>query len=299
VQGGAKVIKSMTSFGRAQSEEGKDLCFSIEMKSVNHRYLDINIRMPRIMLALEEKVRNIISRKLSRGKVDVFINYKNYGDNAGKTNLNMKLARDYYECLKQIQNELDIIDDISTSKIARFPDVITLVEPEENLDNILNEISTLIESALDLMEEMRGREGEKLKEDILAKVQMIEIYVEEIEKVSDGIPKSYKKKLQERLNQLLSEVDIDESRIALEVAILSDKAAVDEEITRLRSHLSQIKSTLELEEPIGRKLDFIIQEMNREANTIASKSIDIDMTNKVIEIKNTIEKIREQVQNIE
>jgi uncharacterized protein (TIGR00255 family) len=293
------VIKSMTSFGRAQSEEGKDLCFSIEMKSVNHRYLDINIRMPRIMLALEEKVRNIISKKLNRGKVDVFINYKNYGYNVGKTNLNMKLARDYYECLKQIQSELDVIDDISTSKIARLPDVITLVEPEENLDNIFGEISPLIESALNLMEEMRIREGEKLKEDILSKIQLIETYVVEIEKVADSIPKNYKKKLQERLSQLLSEVDIDENRIALEVAILSDKAAVDEEITRLKSHLSQIKSTLNLDEPIGRKLDFIIQEMNREANTVASKSIDINMTNKVIEIKNTIEKIREQVQNIE
>ena len=293
------MIKSMTSFGRAQSEEGKDLCFSIEMKSVNHRYLDINIRMPRTMLALEEKIRNIISKKLNRGKVDVFINYKNYGNNVGKANLNMKLAKEYYECFKQIQNELNIIDDISTTKISRLPDVITLEEPEENLDNIFSEISPLIESALDLMEEMRCREGEKLKEDILSKVQMIELYVEEIEKVADNIPKNYKKKLEERLNELLSGVDIDENRIALEVAILSDKAAVDEEITRLRSHLSQIKSTLDLDEPIGRKLDFIIQEMNREANTIASKSIDIDMTNKVIEIKNTIEKIREQVQNIE
>ncbi|WP_077849716.1 YicC/YloC family endoribonuclease [Clostridium puniceum] len=293
------MIKSMTSFGRAQSEEGKDLCFSIEMKSVNHRYLDINIRMPRIMLALEEKIRNIISKKLNRGKVDVFINYKNYGNNAGKPNLNIKLAKEYYECLKQIQNELNVIDDISITKIARLSDVITLEEPEESLDNLLNEISPLIESALDLMDGMRKKEGEKLKEDILAKVQMIELYVKEIEKVSDNIPKNYKKKLEERLSELLSGVDIDESRIALEVAILSDKAAVDEEITRLRSHLSQIKSTLDLEEPIGRKLDFIIQEINREANTIASKSTDINMTNKVIEVKNTIEKIREQVQNIE
>ena len=149
------------------------------------------------------------------------------------------------------------------------------------------------------MEEMRGKEGEKLKEDILLKIKIIEKYVEEIEKVADNIPKHYKKKLEERLSELLSGVDIDESRIALEVAILSDKAAVDEEITRLRSHLSQMRSTLDLDESIGRKLDFIIQEMNREANTIASKSTDVDMTNKVIEVKNTIEKIREQVQNIE
>lgn len=293
------MIKSMTSFGRAQSEEGKDLCFSIEMKSVNHRYLDINIRMPRIMLALEEKIRNIISKKLNRGKVDVFINYKNYGNNSSKPNLNIKLAKEYYECLKQIQSELNVIDDISTTKISRLPDVITLEEPEENLDNLLKEISPLIESSLELMDEMRRKEGEKLKEDILSKIQMLELYVEEIEKVADNIPKNYKKKLEERLSELLSGVDIDENRIALEVAILSDKAAVDEEITRLRSHFSQIKTTLDLEEPIGRKLDFIIQEINREANTIASKSTDINMTNKVIEVKNTIEKIREQVQNIE
>ena len=290
------MIRSMTSFGRAQSEEGKDSYFSIEMKSVNHRYLDINIRMPRMILALEEKIRNIISKKLNRGKVDVFINYKSYENNVGKANLNIELAKDYYNCLKQIQRELNIIDDISTTQIARFPDVINLEEPEENLDNIFNEISP---SALNLMEEMRSKEGEKLKEDILSKIQIIGIYVEEIGKVADNIPKNYKKKLEERLSELLSGVDIDESRIALEVAILSDKAAVDEEITRLRSHLSQMKSTLDLDEPIGRKLDFIIQEMNREANTIASKSTDIDMTNKVIEVKNTIEKIREQVQNIE
>jgi len=293
------LIKSMTSFGRAQSEEGKNSCFSIEMKSVNHRYLDINIRMPRMMLALEEKIRNIISKKLNRGKVDVFINYKNYRNDIGKATLNIELAKNYYECLKQIQKELNVIDDISATKIARFPDVINIEEHEENLDNIFNEISPLIESALNLMEEMRSKEGEKLKEDILSKLQIIDTYVEEIKKVADSIPKNYKKKLEERLSELLSGVDIDESRIALEVAILSDKAAVDEEITRLKSHLSQMRSTLDLNEPIGRKLDFIIQEMNREANTIASKSTDIDMTNKVIEVKNAIEKIREQVQNIE
>lgn len=293
------MIKSMTSFGRAQSEEGKEICFSIEMKSVNHRYLDVNIRMPRIMFALEEKIRNIISKRLNRGKVDVFINYKNYGNSVGKPKLNMELAKEYYKCLKQIRNELNVIDDMSTTEIARLPDVITLEEHEGNLDNILNEISPLIESALDLMDEMRIKEGEKLKEDILSKVQMIETYVGEIEKVADIIPKSYKKKLEERLNELLAGVDVDESRIALEVSILSDKAAVDEEITRLKSHLSQIRNTLNLDEPIGRKLDFIIQEINREANTIASKSTDIGMTNKVIEIKNAIEKIREQVQNIE
>jgi uncharacterized protein (TIGR00255 family) len=289
----------MTSFGRAQNEDELNSCFSIEMKSVNHRYLDINIRMPRNMLSLEEKIRNIISKRLNRGKVDVFINYKNYGNGTGKINLNMNLAKEYYECLRQIQNELNIIDDISVSKIAKFPEVITLEEPQEDLDIIFNKISPLIESALNLMEEMRIREGEKLKDDILLKVNTIEGLVEEIEKVADNVPKAYKKKLEERLGELLSGVDLDESRIALEVAVLADKAAIDEEITRLRSHLSQMKSTLDLNESVGRKLDFIIQEMNREANTIASKSTDISMTNKIIEVKNIIEKIREQVQNIE
>ncbi len=293
------MIKSMTSFGRAQSEEGKDLCFSIEMKSVNHRYLDINIRMPKTMLSLEEKIRNIISKRLNRGKVDVFINYKNYSNNSGKTVLNLELAKGYYNCLKEIEGNLNVIDDISVTKIARFPDVITIEEPEENLEEIFGEIAPLVESALNLMEEMRLREGAKLKDDILVKLELIESDVKKIESLADIVPKNYKKKLEERLSELLSGVDIDESRIALEVAIFSDKAAVDEEITRLKSHLSQIRNTLCLDEPIGRKLDFIIQEMNREANTIASKSSDINMTNIVIEIKNTLEKIREQIQNIE
>ena len=293
------MIKSMTSFGRAQSEENSILNFSIEMKSVNHRYLDINIRMPKAMISLEEKIRNMISKRLNRGKVDVFINYKNYGNSTAEPVLNINLAKAYFDCLKEIENELHTIDDITTTKIARFPDVITVVEKEENLDDILNEISPLINNALELMEQMRIREGEKLKEDILIKIEHIYNMVVEIEKLADTIPLNYKKKLEERLGELLTEVEIDESRIALEVAILSDKSAIDEEITRLKSHLSQFKDTLELDEAIGRKLDFIIQEMNREANTIASKSIDINMTNYVIEMKNTIEKIREQVQNIE
>lgn len=283
----------------AQSEENSILNFSIEMKSVNHRYLDINIRMPKAMISLEEKIRNMISKRLNRGKVDVFINYKNYGNSTAEPVLNINLAKAYFDCLKEIENELHTIDDITTTKIARFPDVITVVEKEENLDDILNEISPLINNALELMEQMRIREGEKLKEDILIKIEHIYNMVVEIEKLADTIPLNYKKKLEERLGELLTEVEIDESRIALEVAILSDKSAIDEEITRLKSHLSQFKDTLELDEAIGRKLDFIIQEMNREANTIASKSIDINMTNYVIEIKNTIEKIREQVQNIE
>ena len=189
------MIKSMTSFGRAQSEEGKELCFSIEMKSVNHRYLDINIRMPKTMLSLEEKIRTIISKRLNRGKVDVFINYKNNSNTSGKAVLNMELAKSYYNCLKEIESNLNVIDDISVTKIARFPDVITIEEPDEILDEIFNEIAPLVDSSLNLMEEMRLREGAKLKDDILVKLEVIESDVKNIETLADVVPKNYKKKL--------------------------------------------------------------------------------------------------------
>lgn len=293
------MVKSMTSFGRASSEEGKEYLFSIEMKSVNNRYLDVNIRMPKFMLALEEEVRKLINTRLNRGKVDVFINYKSYSKSSGVAKVNKELAANYYNCLKEIVEELGVKDDITVSKIARFPEVITMEEEEENLEEILKEIRTLINSSLNLMEDMRVNEGEKLKIDILNKLSEIEKLVKGIDRLAEEVPKVYRKKLEDRLSDLAKGIQLDEERLAFEVAILADKAAVDEEITRLHSHISQMRSTLELNEPIGRKLDFIIQEMNRETNTIASKSNDMDMTNTVINIKNLIEKIREQVQNIE
>lgn len=293
------MIKSMTSFGRAQSQEGKETIFSVEMKSVNHRYLDMNIRMPKSMISLEEKIRNLISKRLNRGKIDVYISYKKYGKSNGKVVLDIELAKEYLHCLNRIKEELNVKDDISVIQIAKYPEVVALAEEDEDLEIIFTEISPLIENALDLMEEMRCREGEKLKEDIIYKLSQIKEYVNKVDIISENIPGNYKRKLEERLHELLGAVEIDENRIALEVAVLSDKACVDEEITRLRSHLSQMENSLDLKEPIGRKLDFIVQEMNREANTIASKSTDIEITNIVIEIKNIIEKIREQIQNIE
>lgn len=293
------MVKSMTSFGRARSEEGRNRLFSIEMKSVNHRYLDMNIRMPKSIFPLEEKIRKLISARLNRGKVDVYINLKNFSNGGEVAKLNETLAKSYFECLNKIAEELSIENDVTTTKIARFPDVISIEEKEENIDEIFEEIKILIEASLDKMVEMRVREGEKLKEDILGKLQVIEELVFNIEEIADLIPKQYKIKLEERIKELTKGIEIDENRIATEIAIFADKAAVDEEIIRLRSHISQMRSTLNLDEPIGRKLDFIVQEMNREANTIASKSNDMKMTNIVIDIKNIIEKIREQVQNIE
>lgn len=293
------MIRSMTSFGRSNSEEGKKRVFTVEMKSVNSRYLDVNIRMPKSIISLEEEIRKMISNSLNRGKVDVFINIKNYNEGAGVPKVDINLAQGYLQCLKEIEEKLNIKNDISVMQIARFPEVITMIEEEDKIDEIWEELKPLISSSLDMMINMREVEGEKLKEDILIKINQIEELVSKVEEFADSIPKVFKQKLEERLKDLLGNVEVDENRIATEVCILADKATVDEEIIRLNSHINQVKETLKLNEPIGRKLDFIVQEMNRETNTIGSKSSDIKMTNIVIDIKNILEKIREQVQNIE
>lgn len=293
------MVKSMTGFGRATSEEGSKRNFSIEFKSVNNRYLDINVRMPKSMLSLEDKVRKSVTEKLNRGKVDIFINYKNYGECENSIRLNLDLADSYVETLKQLEERYHLKNDLSLSLVAKFPDVIKIEEKEENLDDIWKEIGSLLDKAINMNIDMRVAEGEKLKEDIILKCANIEQSIKIIEEKSEVVTEAYRQKLQTRINDLLGSIQVDEARIATEVAIFSDKASIDEEITRFYSHLAQMTNTLNLNEPIGRKMDFIVQEMNREANTIASKSTDIDITNIVINIKNTIEKIREQIQNIE
>jgi len=293
------MVKSMTSFGRASSEEGNKFLFSVEMKSVNSRYLDLNVRLPKSIISLEEEIRRLINSKLSRGKVDVFINQKSYSSGDGIAKLNLRLAESYYNCLREIEENLNIKNDITATLIARFPDVITIIEEEDSIDEIWKVIKPLINSSLEMMNNMRIIEGEKLKEDILQKLIEIESLVHNIENIAYTVPIAYKKKLEVKLKDLLEGIEIDEVRIAQEIAIIADKSAVDEEITRLKSHLNQMRKTFKEDGQIGRKLDFIIQEMNREANTIASKSNDMNMTNYVINIKNLIEKIREQSQNIE
>lgn len=293
------MIRSMTSFGRSSSEEGKKRFFTVEMKSVNSRYLDVNIRMPKTLISLEEEIRKMISNSLNRGKVDVFINLKNYNDGSGVPKVDINLAKGYFDCLKEIEEKLGIKNDVSVMQIARFPEVITVVEEEDKIEEIWEEIKPLIKDSLDMMVAMREVEGNKLKEDILSKISVIEQLVSKVEEFADTIPKAFKVKLEERLKELLGNVDIDENRVAMEVCMLADKVTIDEEIIRLRSHINQVRETLNLNEPVGRKLDFIVQEMNRETNTIGSKSSDIQMTNIVIDIKNILEKIREQVQNIE
>ncbi|MGL5615653.1 MAG: YicC/YloC family endoribonuclease [Sarcina sp.] len=294
------MVKSMTGFGRASSKEDNERIFSLEMKSVNHRYMDINIRMPKSMMSLEEKIRSKVKEELSRGKVDLFINYKNYGKSQSIVKLNMDFAKSYKDALMDLKSEFsDLKDDLSLSLIARHPEIIQVEEQEESLDEIWGEIEVLLKESLKGMVHMREFEGEKLKEDIIVKADSIKTIVDSIEENSFKVVSSYKAKLEDRLKELMDKVEIDENRLAMEIALFADKAAIDEEITRLNSHIKHLKNTLELNEPIGRKLDFIMQEMNREANTIASKSTDLEITNLVIEIKNILEKIREQVQNIE
>ncbi|MGL5647543.1 MAG: YicC/YloC family endoribonuclease [Clostridium sp.] len=293
------MARSMTSFGRARSKEDSQRIFSIEMKSVNHRYLDTNIRMPKFMLPLEEKIRVLISSRLNRGKVDVFINFKSYSKSSNEVMVDLELAKSYYKALNEISELLEIENDITVSKVSKFPEVLSIVEKNENLEETYLEIKDLVNESLDLMIDMREKEGNKLREDILSKLEYIEEGSFKLESIGDRVPKVYKEKLEERIKELINVEEVDKTRLAMEIAILADKATVDEEIIRLRSHIMQMRNTLVLNESIGRKLDFIVQEMNREANTIASKSSDIEMTNMVIDIKNIIEKIREQVQNIE
>lgn len=293
------MVNSMTGFGRAQSSEGKKYLITLELKSVNNRYLDINIRAPKFIISIEDKLRKIISQKINRGKVDVFINYKSYqGDNI-VPKLDVNLAKKYYDCLKELENTLGITDDITVSKISKYPEVLTLEVQEENIEEIMLDLNPILNEAIDMLIAMRQREGEKLLEDITLKLIEIEKEVKSVEELAKLSPINYKKRLEDRIAELTGGMAIDEERVAQEVAIFADKVAVDEEFTRLYSHLNQIRKTLLLDEPIGRKLDFIIQEMNRETNTIGSKASDINIINTVINIKNLLEKIREQVQNIE
>ncbi|PJI06649.1 MULTISPECIES: YicC/YloC family endoribonuclease [Clostridium] len=292
------MLKSMTGFGRAFSDDG-NLGFNVEIKSVNHRYLDLNIKLPRNLMSLEEKVRKEVASRIKRGKIDIFINQNVHDSNNVNVNLDKSLADSYFKCLKTIKDEFKIVDDISVSLIAKFPDVITVEEKDQDLDEVWNILSRPLDEALDTMVSMREKEGAELKRDIQNKCCNIEKMLTYVEERAPYTVEDYKAKLEQRIKDLLVDKEVDEARIAMEVAIFADKSCIDEEIVRLKSHIVQFKSTLGKNEPVGRKLDFIVQEMNREANTINSKSSDMEIVHSVLDIKNEIEKIREQIQNIE
>lgn len=293
------MVKSMTGFGRSMSTEEDANNFTVEIKSVNHRYLDFNIRMPRSLMALENKVREAVKERINRGKIDIFINQNVYGKEDVNVKFNEVLADNYLNVLETIKNKYNVNNDISVSLIAKFPEVVSVEKKEEDLEEVWINLNKALIEATESLVNMRKAEGRKLLEDILSNSNKIKELLYNIEKKAPFVVEDYKNKLENRLKELLEKGTIDEARVSAEVAIFADKAAIDEEIIRLHSHLNQLKETLEINEPVGRKLDFIVQEMNREANTMASKSSDLEIINSTINIKNYIEKIREQIQNIE
>lgn len=292
------MVSSMTGFGRGTSETEK-MGYTIEIKSVNHRYLDLNIKLPKSLISLEGRIRREIQNKINRGKIDLFLTQNIYQITNEKAIFNKEVADSYFSCLKDVKERYNAADDISVSLISKFPEVITLEQKENDLESSWKLICRALNEALDKLNIMRTIEGEKLKEDIIMKLKGIENMVLKVEEKAPQVPLIYKEKLQNRLKELLENNQIDESRLYTEVTMFSDRSCIDEEIVRLKSHISQLKSTLSIDEPIGRKLDFIVQEMNRETNTIGSKANDLEITKYVLEMKNDIEKIREQIQNIE
>lgn len=292
------MVKSMTGFGRALVEDDKR-SFLVEIRGVNHRYLDLNIRMPKSLMPLEDRIRKVIAKKMQRGKMDVFVTYKNIAKEEVEVLANETLAKGYVEALRGLKKGFSLEGEVSISLLAKFPDVLYVEEKEEHLEELWTLLVQAVEGASSQMLAMKTAEGAALKEDLLRKKEEILSLVEQVKEKDKFVIPLYKARLEKRITELLDKIPVDEQRLALEIAMYTDKASIDEEITRLTSHMEQLEKFLEEEEPVGRKLDFLAQEMNREANTMASKSVDLDITNLVLSIKNEVEKIREQMQNIE
>ena len=297
------MVNSMTGYGRceltAETPDGASRNIIVEMKSVNHRFLEVGMRVTRDYGFIEDPVRKYISSKLGRGKVDVFVSVGSSDSVDAEIHVNAPLAKAYADALARIATECGVENDACASLIGRYPDVITVRKKPEDEEAILNEVMPAVESALSDFIAMRAAEGERLKADVLGRCDTILSIVAEIEQRAPIIVVEYKQKLEERIKELLGTASVDEQRIATEAAIFADKIAVDEETVRLRSHFEQMHEVLEKGGAVGRKLDFIVQEMNREANTIGSKITDAQLAHKVVDIKAELEKIREQIQNIE
>lgn len=291
-------MKSMTGFGRAKLETN-DRIYSVEIKSVNHKYTDISIKMPRSLIYLEEKVKKQITSNISRGKIDVFINFENYSDKGKEIIVNNDLVKRYVEEFRKLAEENNLSMNIPVTEITKLPDVLTLKSTDDDEDIIEKELIECVEQAIENFVSMRQEEGNKIKEDLISRIEQINEIVERISDNSTGLVQEYVVKLEERIKEILKTDIIDEARLATEVVIYADKCSVEEELTRLRSHIQQFKQILDEEKPIGKKVDFLIQEMNREINTTGSKSGSLDITNLVVEAKTVLEDIREQIQNIE
>ncbi len=292
------MIKSMTGFGRAEliDEEKK---ITVEMKSVNHRYLDVNMRMPKKFSVFEASIRSLLKEYIQRGKVDVFITCEDYTQSRVSVKYNREIAQQYLGYLQEMSKDFQLDGEINVASLSRYPEVLTMEEQTEDQDEMWEALEGIIRSAAVQFVEARTKEGTELKRDILDKLKNMEEKVELIEKRSPDIIKEYREKLETKVKELLADTQIEESRIAAEVILYADKICTDEETVRLKSHIKHTKSVLDEKEGIGRKLDFIAQEMNREANTILSKANDLETSNLAIDLKTEIEKIREQIQNIE
>ncbi|MFR3783843.1 MAG: YicC/YloC family endoribonuclease [Clostridia bacterium] len=291
------MIKSMTGYGRAKLSKD-DREYQIEIKSVNHRYLDISVRIPKQLSYLEETIKKEIAKKVKRGKIDVFVTFENNSLEGKEIKINTELAKAYIDELKKLVEKENILSDIQVTEISKYPDVLNIQSSQDD-EKITEEVLETITIATDNLVQMRETEGNKISEDLLKRLNIINKKVEEIAKLSTGLIEEYVVKLEERINEILKNQEIDKTRLAQEVVIYADKCSIEEEVTRLNSHISQFKNLLNSNEAIGKKLDFIIQEMNRETNTIGSKANNLEITNGVIDIKTEIENIREQVQNIE
>ena len=292
------MLKSMTGFGRCEiaNEQQK---ITVEMKAVNHRYCDINIKMPKKLSIFEAGMRNLLKKYIQRGKVDVFISYEDYTENNMVLKYNEELAAEYIEVLKRMSERFGIENDVRTSSLSRYPDVLSLEEQAVDTDELWSVIESALNQACQQFVETRVVEGENLKNDLISKLDAMLVDVAYIEERSPEILTEHRQRLEAKVGELLGDSTIDESRIITETTIFADKICVDEEIVRLRSHIASTRQALIDGGSIGRKLDFIAQEMNREANTILSKANDLEVANHAINLKTEIEKVREQIQNIE
>ena len=292
------MVKSMTGYGRSVKTVNERE-FTVEIRSVNNRYLDCSVKLPRVLSFAEETIKQAVKAAISRGKVDVFITQRS--ENAGdvKVTLNSAMAAEYVAAMRQMAQELNIREDISVALISRMPDVFTVDKPQVDEEQLLADLMGVMNAALASFDAMRSKEGEALKNDLTSRGSTIRELVSQVEAGSAQTVIDYRTRLYHKLQEVLANTSIDESRILTEAAIFADKVAVDEETVRLKSHLEQMDAMLASGGPIGRKLDFLLQEMNREANTIGSKCTDLRLARMVVDIKAELEKIREQTQNIE
>ncbi len=292
------MIKSMTGFGRCEIADN-DRKFTVEMKSVNHRYLDVVIKMPKSLNYFESAIRSELKNYITRGKVDVFITYEDLNEKTCSVRYNRELAEEYLGYLRMMAGEFGLEDDIRVSTLSRCPEVFTMEESGADEDELWKELEKAVRGAAEIFVKTRIAEGENLKDDLLKKLDGMLELVDYIAERSPELIVEYRRRLEEKVRELLQDTTVDEGRLLTEVTIFADRSCVDEEIVRLRSHIETARDTLLEGGSVGRKLDFIAQEMNREANTILSKANDLEISNRAISLKTEIEKVREQIQNIE